>query len=208
MKKGRNISVMMPYVDALKYFADWYARSPGRSRSGSVRQGRAHRVFRGQTPVKALGVTDQHSQLQLYTEGPDDKVVTFIGAGGVPRKRFEASPTRIRTSRASASSAGTRSKTSYTRNSFPREYALRKAGRPSQTVWLPGGKRGQHRPSFHRLLRGADGVFAGELLNIDAFDQPGVEEGKDATYAMLASRGTRRRRLNSTRAGRGARYIL
>ena len=77
MRKGKNISVMMPYSDGLKYFADWYcqiwAESLGKEvdLSGNV-------VNAGQTPVKSLGVTDQHSQVQLYTEGPYDKVVTFL----------------------------------------------------------------------------------------------------------------------------------
>ena len=78
MKRGKNIGVMMPYADGLKFIADWYAQlwaeSLGKNKTLS---GKDCNV--GQTPVKALGVTDQHSQVQLYAEGPFDKVITFIG---------------------------------------------------------------------------------------------------------------------------------
>ncbi|MBM4082166.1 MAG: glucose-6-phosphate isomerase, partial [Planctomycetes bacterium] len=77
-RKGERISVMMPYSHALSAMADWFAQlwaeSLGKklSLSGKV-------VNVGPTPVKAVGVTDQHSQLQLYMEGPYDKVITFLG---------------------------------------------------------------------------------------------------------------------------------
>lgn len=78
MKKGKNIGVMMPYADGLKFISDWYAQlwaeSLGKNKTLS---GKDCNV--GQTPVKALGVTDQHSQVQLYAEGPFDKVITFLG---------------------------------------------------------------------------------------------------------------------------------
>lgn len=78
MQKEHNISVMMPYADSLRYFADWYAQLWAES-LGKRYDNNGKEVFCGQTPVKALGVTDQHSQVQLYTEGPFDKVITFIG---------------------------------------------------------------------------------------------------------------------------------
>ena len=80
MKKGKNISVMMPYADSLKYFADWYCQIWAESLGKEV-DNNGVTVNAGQTPVKALGVTDQHSQVQLYAEGPYDKVVTFLAVG-------------------------------------------------------------------------------------------------------------------------------
>ncbi|MDD4316863.1 MAG: glucose-6-phosphate isomerase, partial [Clostridia bacterium] len=80
INKGKNISVMMPYADSLKLMADWYCQLWGES-LGKATDLQGNKVFVGQTPVKALGVTDQHSQVQLYTEGPFDKVVTLIGVG-------------------------------------------------------------------------------------------------------------------------------
>ncbi|MDD2561031.1 MAG: glucose-6-phosphate isomerase, partial [Eubacteriales bacterium] len=62
---GINIQVMMPYADSLRYMADWFCQLWAESLGKNVtRKGMAVNV--GQTPVKALGVTDQHSQLQLY----------------------------------------------------------------------------------------------------------------------------------------------
>jgi glucose-6-phosphate isomerase len=70
---GKRNSVIMPYSYALKDMADWYrqlwAESLGKSRDLADRE-----VEIGPTPIKALGTTDQHSQVQLYREGPNDKV--------------------------------------------------------------------------------------------------------------------------------------
>ena len=77
MKRGKNVGVMMPYADSLRYIADWYAQLWAESLGKSVDDA-GNFVYAGQTPVKSLGVTDQHSQVQLYTEGPFDKVVTFL----------------------------------------------------------------------------------------------------------------------------------
>ena len=77
---ARRISVMMPYSARLRDVADWYRQLWAESLGKTVdRQGRTVNV--GPTPVKGLGVTDQHSQLQLYAEGPDDKIITFLGVG-------------------------------------------------------------------------------------------------------------------------------
>ncbi len=80
MERGKNISVMMPYADSLKYMSDWYAQLWAES-LGKRYDFNGKEVFVGQTPVKALGVTDQHSQVQLYAEGPFDKVTTFLNVG-------------------------------------------------------------------------------------------------------------------------------
>ncbi|MFQ9799803.1 MAG: hypothetical protein ACLR23_13650 [Clostridia bacterium] len=78
MKQGKNIQVMMPYADSLKYMADWFAQLWAES-LGKKYNNDGQEVFAGQTPVKALGVTDQHSQVQLYAEGPFDKMIVFLG---------------------------------------------------------------------------------------------------------------------------------
>ena len=89
MNKGANMSVMMPYADSLKLMADWYAQLWAESLGKNVTlDGKPCNV--GQTPIKTLGVTDQHSQLQLYTEGPFDKVITFLKVGQF-RNEYEIS---------------------------------------------------------------------------------------------------------------------
>ncbi|HPB32217.1 MAG TPA: glucose-6-phosphate isomerase, partial [Candidatus Sumerlaeota bacterium] len=76
-KKKKPMSVMMPYSSALRTVSDWYtqlwAESLGKRFDLNGRE-----VFVGQTPIKALGAVDQHSQIQLYTEGPNDKITTFV----------------------------------------------------------------------------------------------------------------------------------
>ncbi|MFN6992300.1 MAG: glucose-6-phosphate isomerase, partial [Fervidobacterium sp.] len=74
-KKGRNISVMMAYSNRLYYLADWYRQLWAES-LGKAYDNDGNKVNVGQTPVKALGAVDQHSQVQLYNEGPDDKLIT------------------------------------------------------------------------------------------------------------------------------------
>ena len=80
MNEGKNIGVLMPYSDNLRYVSDWYAQLWAESLGKNVTLDGTP-VSVGQTPVKALGVTDQHSQVQLYTEGPYDKVFTFLSVG-------------------------------------------------------------------------------------------------------------------------------
>lgn len=184
MQRGMNISVLMPYADSLKYMADWYAQLWAESLGKRVdRSGRSVHV--GQTPVKALGVTDQHSQVQLYTEGPFDKVVTFLG---VERYRTE---TRIPQGYADIPDVSFLS--GHTQNELIKAeqsataYALMKSGHPSNTITLPEVNAftvGELLYLFEVMT-----AFAGELLDINAFDQPGVEEGKNATYALLGKHG-------------------
>ena len=184
MQRGMNISVLMPYADSLKYMADWYAQLWAESLGKRVdRSGRSVHV--GQTPVKALGVTDQHSQVQLYTEGPFDKVVTFLG---VERYRTE-----MRIPQGYADIPDVSFLSGHTQNELIKAeqsataYALMKSGHPSNTITLPEVNAftvGELLYLFEVMT-----AFAGELLDINAFDQPGVEEGKNATYALLGKPG-------------------
>jgi glucose-6-phosphate isomerase len=184
MQKGCNISVVMPYADSLKYMSDWYAQLWAES-LGKKSDNNGIVVNSGQTPVKALGVTDQHSQVQLYTEGPFDKVVTFLkverfrsevkiphGFGDIPDVSFLGGHSFNEL--IGAEQAAT-------------EYALCKSGHMNNTLILPEVNAftiGQLLYLFE-----IETAFAGELLNINAFDQPGVEEGKNAAYALLGRPG-------------------
>ena len=71
---------MMPYSSRLKYVADWYAQLWAES-LGKNKDKNGNDVNIGPTPVKALGATDQHSQIQLYNEGPNNKIINFIRVG-------------------------------------------------------------------------------------------------------------------------------
>ena len=76
-KKDKNISVMMPYSSRLRYISDWYVQLWAESLGKEVdNNGKVVNI--GPTPVKAVGVTDQHSQSQLYNEGPNDKIINIL----------------------------------------------------------------------------------------------------------------------------------
>lgn len=184
MEKGANVSVMMPYADSLKYMSDWYCQLWAES-LGKKFDNNGKEVFVGPTPVKALGVTDQHSQVQLYAEGPFDKMITFLG---VNKYKTEITIPKIYQDIPSLGFLG-----GVTHNrliaveQMATEYALMRAGKMNMTITFPEVNEftvGQ----FLYLLEVATG-FAGELMNINAFDQPGVEEGKNATYAFFGRPG-------------------
>lgn len=184
MRQGKNISVMMPYADALKYIADWYAQLWAES-LGKKYDNEGKEVYVGQTPVKALGATDQHSQVQLYAEGPYDKVIVFMG---VDKYRTDIEIPKIYGDVPSLGFLGgaTHNKLIQTEQ-MATEYALLKAGKTNMTITLPEVNAftlGQVLYFFEVATS-----FAGELMGINAFDQPGVEEGKNATYALFGRPG-------------------
>ena len=184
MEKGMNISVMMPYADGLKYMADWYAQLWAESLGKNVRRsGESCAV--GQTPVKAVGVTDQHSQVQLYTEGPNDKLITFLA---VNRYRSEVTiPGGYEDFSDVTFLSGHTLNDLISAELHATKHALLKAAKPSYTVCLEEVNEftiGQLMFLFQLMT-----AYCGELLDIDAFNQPGVEEGKNAAYAMLGRNG-------------------
>lgn len=184
MRQGKNISVMMPYADSLKYIADWYAQLWAES-LGKRYDNEGHEVFAGQTPVKALGVTDQHSQVQLYTEGPFDKVVVLLGVEEY--KTTLTIPKLYQDIPSLGFLGGVTQNQLIQTEQMATEYALLKSGRPNLTITLPRVNEfmlGQLLYFFEVAT-----AFTGELLQINAFDQPGVEEGKNATYAMFGRPG-------------------
>lgn len=178
--RGVNQCVMMSYADDLLPLADWFrqlwAESLGKkvNRAGEV-------VNVGITPLKALGVIDQHSQVQLYMEGPLDKHVMFLEVGAFATD-FEVPdtpgfPEKLSHLKGKSLSALLKAELDGTRA------ALTDSGRPTSS-WV-----------FHSVCPEAVGAFilgwefvtaiAGELYDIDAFDQPGVELGKLIAHGLL-----------------------
>ena len=68
---------MMPYSSRLKYISDWFVQLWAES-LGKNEDLQGNHIHVGPTPLKALGATDQHSQIQLFNEGPNDKLINFI----------------------------------------------------------------------------------------------------------------------------------
>lgn len=190
MQNGQNITVMMPYADSLKYISDWYAQLWAESLGKSVdNNGKVVNV--GQTPVKALGVTDQHSQIQLYNEGPYDKIITFISVENyretitIP-KIFEDMP-------AVGFLGGATHNELIQVEHYTTERALAKLNRMNMTIILPHINEFVIGQLFYMLEVAT--AFAGELLNINAFNQPGVEEAKNLTYGVFGKPGYENKRI-------------
>lgn len=184
MKKGMHLSVMMPYADSLKYMSDWYAQLWAES-LGKRRAADGSEVFVGQTPVKALGVTDQHSQIQLYTEGPFDKIVTFLKVDKF-RNDLEI-PEELTYIDEIAFLGGKTFGQLLEAELGATEYALCKAGRPNLTIALSEVNAFTVGALLYFFEMAT--AYAGEMLGINAFDQPGVEEGKVATFALMGKAG-------------------
>ena len=179
----QNLSVMMPYSSRLKYVSDWYVQLWAES-LGKNKDNNGNDVHIGPTPIKALGATDQHSQIQLYNEGPNDKVINFIrvsefdntleipnifeytGIGYLGGKTInqlinaEADSTRV---------------------------ALSDYNRPNVTITLD--KVDGYNVAQLLYMLEVQTAIAGELYNINTFNQPGVEQAKNYTYALMGRAG-------------------
>jgi len=183
-QKDKNIQVVMPYADSLKYMADWHAQLWAES-LGKKLSLDGKTVHVGQTPVKAVGVTDQHSQVQLYAEGPFDKVITFIG---VDNYRNEYRIPEGCEDIPDVSFLGGHTLNELIQSEYDAtEYALTTAGKLNQRITLPEVNAFTIGQLIYFFM--IQTAVAGELLNIDAFNQPGVEAGKNATYALLGKKG-------------------
>lgn len=182
-KKGKRMSVMMPYSSRLKYVADWFvqlwAESLGKKIDNSEQE-----VFCGQTPIKALGVTDQHSQIQLYNEGPNDKLINFIRVDEfdttveIP-KIFEYTGLNYL--------GGKTINTLLNAEADATKVALVDFQRPNVTISIDK-INGYNLAQLLYMLE-VQTAITGELYNINTFNQPGVEQAKNYTYALMGRTG-------------------
>jgi len=183
MKEGKNISVMMPYANSLYDMADWYRQLWAES-LGKKYNLNNEEVFVGQTPVKALGTTDQHSQVQLYREGPNDKVTTFLT---VDNFKQDYNIPLIYPDRDEVNYLGGQNLSKLLNTErLATEIALSKSDRPNCNITFP--KINEKNLGEFIMLYEIMTVFTGALLEIDPLDQPGVEEGKIATYALMGKK--------------------
>lgn len=183
-RKGKPNHVLMPYANALYLLADWYrqlwAESLGKKTDLS-----GETVYAGFTPIKALGTTDQHSQVQLYREGPNDKVVGFVQVDS-----FGDDDLTIPTGMGVDAIAYLEGKSvAGLLNAEKRatEYALVASARPNYTIRIPTIDA-HHVGEFMALWQIAT-AYAGLMLNVDAYDQPAVETGKKATFGLMGRAG-------------------
>jgi glucose-6-phosphate isomerase len=178
------ILVMMPYATTLGGLADWFCQLWSESLGKELSlDGRP--VHAGSTPVRALGATDQHSQLQLYMEGPQDKLIAFLKVEKF-QQLLEIPP-----------APGDRADLAYLGGHSLNElldlerqataFNLMRAGRPNLTLRLPEINPFTMGQLIY-LLEVAT-VAAAALFGVNPLDQPGVEGGKQTTYGLMGRPG-------------------
>ncbi|MCW5753468.1 MAG: glucose-6-phosphate isomerase [Phycisphaeraceae bacterium] len=186
-RKGKPNHVLMPYSNALYGLADWYRQLWAES-LGKQRDVRGEEVFAGFTPIKALGATDQHSQIQLYREGPNDKVIGLIEVATFGDD--EVTIPRGLGVEAIAYLEGATMGGLLNAERRATEFALVESQRPNYTIRFPRIDA-HHVGEFIQLWQVAT-AYAGLMLNVDAYDQPAVELGKQATFGLMGRAGYER----------------
>jgi glucose-6-phosphate isomerase len=177
-ERNRTISVVMPYADNLRFVVNWFRQLWAESLGKLDADGRN----RGLTPTEAHGVTDQHSQLQLLLEGPDDKLVTFLSNPGF---RFQGRrvPMRFQDIPAVKPLAGHTIGELFVSELKATRTTLSRRGRPNRTFALL--EQDAYALGELIILLEMETVVVAELMGIDAFDQPAVEESKVLTREYL-----------------------
>jgi len=167
----RRISVLMPYADSLSLFSDWYvqlwAESLGKNGQGP-------------TPVKALGATDQHSQIQLYMEGPSDKVITIMGVEKFRNEIQIPATDKTEFNYFCGKNLGDVLKAEEAATAG----ALLATKKPVVRITLPEITPEAIGELF--MMYELSTALSGKLYGIDPFDQPGVELGKKLTKELLS----------------------
>ncbi|MEK7304442.1 MAG: glucose-6-phosphate isomerase [Pseudomonadota bacterium] len=180
-QQGRSICVFMPYADRLRPLGLWYRQLWAESLGKHDQNGRAC----GLTPALAMGVTDQHSQLQLYLDGPDDKQFSLLAdpnlgtLGGRVPERFSGLP-------ATAPLVGHTTGELLLAEFRATRETLTRHKRPNRTILLD--TRNPATIGALILLLELETVVVARLLNIDPFDQPAVEESKVLAREYLKRR--------------------
>lgn len=179
-KRNMRINVLMPYTRKLFLFADWYRQLWAES-LGKNKDIFGGDTVTGLTPVSALGVIDQHSQLQLYLEGPNDKVITFLKLDqfegdveipefykGIPELDYISHRSLRELNRFEESAT---------------ELVLKNASRPNASVIL--SKLDSKNVGEFIMFMELQTAYAGYLYDINPYDQPAVEQGKRYAFGLL-----------------------
>ena len=183
VQKGKKMSVIMPYSSKLKYISDWYtqlwAESLGKKEDlcGNV-------VNSGSTPIKAVGATDQHTMLQMFNEGPNDKIINFIR---VDEFNTTLEIPRIFEYTGIGYLGGKTINALMDAEAQSTKVSLIDYSRPNVTISLPKID-GYHIAQLLYMFE-VQTAIAGALYNINTFDQSGVEQAINYTYALMGRAG-------------------
>ncbi len=174
LSKGIQQTVLMPYVDRLHYFTFWFrqlwAESLGKEGKGS-------------TPLNALGTVDQHSQLQLYLDGPHDKLFTVLVMEGTSQGSKLNIPSGSDTAFGLDYLSGKTMDDLMVAEQKATLKTLQNKGCPTRLITLVKLEEEELGALFmHYML---ETMMTAKLMKINAFDQPAVEESKILTRAFL-----------------------
>jgi len=201
-QKNKSNRVLMPYSEALDSCTEWYAQLWAES-LGKKKTIDAKTIHAGTTPIRAMGATDQHSQLQLYLEGPQDKVVTFFTTSDTaPVALPVAYPQHPDFLGLHSREVGELLNIEYRAT----EQALRRKGVPSMTLQLPHLNESTLGQLFY--FAEMETVVTGQLYSINPFNQPAVETIKTYIKALLGFDGFETERTEIEATGKDKRYII
>jgi len=177
--EGAAVNAFMPYAERLELFAEWFAQLWAESLG---------KDGRGQTPARALGATDQHSQLQLYRAGPKDKMVTVVRPGEradvpVPESDHES------LSYFAGADLGQLLDAEYDATVA----SLAEAGCPAVEIEIDRLDAEELGALLYSME--AATILVGELADIETFTQPAVEWGKRAARGLLSGEETEETRV-------------
>ncbi|MGD9666776.1 MAG: glucose-6-phosphate isomerase [Synergistaceae bacterium] len=176
-KQGRPMAVIMPYSSKMSFFAEWFAQLWGESLG---------KKGMGTTPVRAVGAIDQHSQVQLYTEGPDDKLFTIINF----KKHGDmvhVPPVDCEPLKPLSYLDGAEIGNMLGLEAMSTAAAIVKTGHP--LIWIETEKIDCKTLGALIFYYEYMTAMTGRVMGIDPFDQPGVEQGKKYTYGLMGRRG-------------------
>lgn len=176
-EKNADQLILLPYSQGLRTISDWYSQMVAESLG---------KEGKGITPIKALGATDQHSQLQLYNEGPKNKLVTFFSVDKfkrnihIPEEFPECKEYRYLWGHSINELLESEMRAT--------AISLYNNGVPNCSIRMPELSpfyMGQLFMLLEKVI-----PILGKLYNVNAFDQPGVEESKEYARALLGKKGT------------------
>jgi glucose-6-phosphate isomerase len=186
LDRARPMVVVMPYADGLYHTADWFRQLWAES-LGKANDVDGKPIHVGPTPIASRGATDQHSQLQLYAEGPDDKSYLFLSPGQRPALPLPRSEPALAEPDDYGYLAGRDMGELLDAELRGTIASLTRRGRPNASITLE--RLEAHEVGELMMLFMAATAFAGPLYRVDPFDQPGVEEAKQLAYAALGRSG-------------------
>jgi glucose-6-phosphate isomerase len=179
--KGKNIFVMFCYSNRLRPFAEWHrqllAESLGKKDGGDVENSKRY----GTTPVIAMGTIDQHSQLQLYIDGPQDKFFTFIFVGDHPQTK----PIKINGAINKILSVIDGCTMAELMNAHQQAtlHALVHNDIPTRSIFVP--KLNEYAVGQLMMFSILETLALASIWQIDPFNQPGVKFAKDRVIELI-----------------------